>query len=575
MAAPESRLASQDETPNRTPGKYETTVRARRDPEAEARGIADRGTGTNQYLATPATRPPPAVRQATASRATEQPAIDPAVSRRPAPDAFRGTELYYIVGDEYFRGTSTPPKAYKSDYYSVIPQIRKDTNEVIAYVAYNPELRRNEFVIGPNELGFFFKHEALYKWLASSTYPIVGEPRPYEVQHGRMVASTLRGDPTGIASHFGAEWGYAVNDPVWWVRALGSVVGMKTAPVTSESATIVPTRGVTTSTEAAPLAETASVEPPATGTTTPTLPPPTGPASSTASSTEAAAAARSRGIAPPQTLGPSANQPATPTPVAPAPSLQTQGPVQLGTNQPTTAKLNEPSQHTRGGPLTVDERLRAERLLNRSLGQAQAEPAAVTRWGGQSQTLATKVIEVGPDGQPLVVEFTGRGVNGELVTVVSTSRDTGGRVVRLKIDNINNLERVARDTELARAMKAAGMGEWQRNLGHVQPSAAKGAEIPYNLEPQAGHWNKSIAGKVNRRTAETRFQKYLDSHPDEILNTEISRNLSKGNALLGERFRITDASGKHVLDVEVTTRGKLVDHLNLNEASNPKAKGGK
>jgi hypothetical protein len=224
--------------------------------------------------------------------------------------------------------------------------------------------------------------------------------------------------------------------------------------------------------------------------------------------------------------------------------------------------------------LTAGERLRAERLLNRSLGQAEAEPVPVTRWGGQSQTVATKVIKVGPDGRPLIVEFTGRGVNGELVTVVSSAGDRAGRVLRLKINNVNNLERVARDTELARAMKAAGMGDWERNLGHVQPSAAKGAEMPYNLEPQAGHWNKSVAGRVNRRTAENLFQNYLDSHTDDILNTEISRNLSKKNALLGERFRITDASGKAVLDVEVTTRGKLVDHLKVGTTGGGKAKGG-
>jgi hypothetical protein len=502
---------------------------------------------------------------ASASRATDQRPIDPAVSRRPTPNAFRGTELYYIVGDEYFRGTSAPLKAYKSGYYWIIPQVRKESSEVLAYVAYNPELRRNEFVVGPNELGFFFEHEALYKWLAASTYPIVGEPRPYEVQHGRMVASAFHGDLEGVAGHFGAEWGHALNDPVWYVRALGSIVGMKTAPVTSESATIVPARGITTSTE-----------PPAAGTATSTLPPSVGATSSTASSTEAAAAAHARGVTSPQTPGPTGDLPVTPMPVAPAPSLQTQVVSQPGIRQPTTGvKLNEPSPYTRGGPLTADERLRAERLLNRSLGQAQAEPVPVTRWGGQSQTVATRVIKVGPDGRPLIVEFTGRGVNGELITVVSSAGDRGGRVLRLKINNINSLERVARDTELARAMKAAGMGDWERNLGHVQPSAAKGAEMPYNLEPQAGHWNKSVAGRVNRRTAENLFQNYLDSHPDDILGTEISRNMSKGNALLGERFRITDASGKAVLDAEVTTRGKLVDHLKVDTTIGGKAKGGK
>jgi hypothetical protein len=465
------------------------------------------------------------------------------------------------VGDEYFRGrgTWTPLKVFKSRQYWLAPQLIKDTNEVVAYVAYNPELRRNEFVVGPQDLGFFLEHELLYKWLASSTYPIVGEPRPYEVQHGRMVASAFRGNMEGVAQHFGAEWGQAISDPAWYVRATGSIVGMRTAPVASESVTIAPAPGMTTATE-----------PPLRGATTSTFPPSSGSVSSTAAATKAAPIARASGVTPPQLKGVIENSPTIATRVGPTRGVHEQGepPPASGT------KLDEPSEFAYGGPLTPAERLRAERLLNRSLGQVQNEVVPVTRWGGQSRTVATRVIKVRPDGRPLVVEFTGRGVNGELVTVVSTANDGGGRVVRLSITNINNLERVARDTELARAMKAAGMGDWERNLGHVQPSAAKGAEIPYNLEAQVGKWNKSVAGRANRRTAEIQFQKYLDSHGDGVLNTEISRRLSTNNTILGERFRITDANGKAVLDLEVNTRGKLVDHLKLEVPGKAKGKAG-
>jgi hypothetical protein len=471
-AEPDPRTAEPNKAPGKRAGKFQTIVRAKRDPLAEARGTADRGTGTKAYSPAPTTSQPPPQVQAPASRVTYRRAIDPAVSQRPAPNAFRGTELYYIVGDKYFRGTSTPLKVYKSSHYWVVPQVQKDSGEVVAYVAYNPELRRNEFVVGPEDLVFFLEHESLYKWLASSTYPIVGEPRPYEVQHGRMIASAFRGNMEGVAQHFGAEWGHAVNDPVWYVRGLGGIVGMKTAPVTSESATIASTPGMTTSTE-----------PPVSGATTSTLPPSSGAASSTASSTGAATAARASGITPPQGQGAIENPPMIATPVAPAPGLQAQG----APHSASGAKLDEPSEFAYRGPLTPAERLRAERLLNRSLGQVQNEPVPVTRWGGQSQTVATRVIKVGPDGRPLVVEFTGRGVNGELVTVVSTANDGGGRVVRLNITNINNLERVARDTELARAMKAAGMGDWERNLGHVQPSAAKGPRCRTTLRLRLGN----------------------------------------------------------------------------------------
>jgi hypothetical protein len=156
------------------------------------------------------------------------------------------------------------------------------------------------------------------------------------------------------------------------------------------------------------------------------------------------------------------------------------------------------------------------------------------------------------------MEFSGRGVKGELITIRTTAGQGQGRVVRMEIENINSLEREARDVELSRAMKAAGMGDWERNLGHVQPSAAKGSEMPYNLEPQKGEWNKAVAGRINRRTAEGLFQKYLDAHPTEVLKVEISRELSVRDALLSERFRILNLDGEPVFDVEVTTRGKLV-----------------
>jgi hypothetical protein len=200
-------------------------------------------------------------------------------------------------------------------------------------------------------------------------------------------------------------------------------------------------------------------------------------------------------------------------------------------------------------------------MLNRSLGQGGTGPAEVTRWPSQVKGVSTRVIQAGPNGEPLVVEISGRGVNGELYTVRTTAEQGHGRVVRLEIDNINALDRVQRDADLARAMKAAGMGDWERNLGHVQPSAAKGAELPYNFEPQAGSWNKAVAGKVNRRTVETQFQRYLDSHPTDILRTQISRNLSKSDALLSERFRIVKPSGEVVFDMEVTTRGTVIDHV--------------
>lgn len=227
--------------------------------------------------------------------------------------------------------------------------------------------------------------------------------------------------------------------------------------------------------------------------------------------------------------------------------------------QPTSSltPLSEPPEYARGGPLTPAERQRAEQLLNRSLGRAQAGPAKITSWPSKPSKSGAQIIE-SKGGKPSVAEFTGRGEKGELVTVRTVRGQSQGRVARMEIENINKSERDVRDTELARAMKAAGMGDWQRNLGHIQPSAAKGAEMPYNLEPQAKSWNQQVAGRVNRRTAESAFQNYLNAHPSDVLNVEITRRLSKCNALLSERFCIRDVKGNTVFDVEVTTRGKFI-----------------
>lgn len=229
---------------------------------------------------------------------------------------------------------------------------------------------------------------------------------------------------------------------------------------------------------------------------------------------------------------------------------------------PGTAKLNEPSPFARGGPLTPEERQRAERLLNQSLGKAQNGPAEVTRWPSEPGKSASKVVKTGPDGKPSVMEFEGRGEKGELIKVRHIKGQVQGRVISMEVENINALPREVRDTELARAMKAAGMGDWKSDLGHVLPSATKGAEMPYNFEPQSGKWNKAVKGKANRRTVERGFQQFLDAHPNDILKVEISRKLSTSNSLLSERFCIRDASGKALFDVEVTTRGKLIDYLN-------------
>lgn len=219
---------------------------------------------------------------------------------------------------------------------------------------------------------------------------------------------------------------------------------------------------------------------------------------------------------------------------------------------------NEPSSHARGGGLKPGERARAERLLSESLGQAHKGPVKVTRW--PSKSLA-KVVKKDSSGKPSIVEFKGWGKKGELINVRSVKEQKLGRVTSMEIDDINNLPREVRDKELARAMKAAGMGDWDKDLAHILTSELGGAEMPYNLEPQLQDWNRSVKGKNNRRTAEISLKEFLDAHPKDFLRLEISRKLDVLNKLLSERFCVRDKSGTSVYDVEVNTRGELTYHV--------------
>ena len=249
-------------------------------------------------------------------------------------------------------------------------------------------------------------------------------------------------------------------------------------------------------------------------------------------------------------------QPKTPTALPEEPGSSSRE----ATPKPT---LNEPPRIPGGKgpkPSTPKERERAERLQNRSLGQSQIDPAEITRFGDKSEGEQSRVIERDTNGEPTAVEFTGRGEKGEQITVRSTKNDALGRVITSEIPNYNALSREARDKELARAMKLAGMGEWKRDLGHVQPSAAKGAEQPYNFEPQNPEWNRSVSAKINRRTAEIRFQNFLDAHPQGLLKVKVSRKLDSLNRLLSERFTVGDQNNKALFDVEVTTHGKLTQY---------------
>lgn len=243
---------------------------------------------------------------------------------------------------------------------------------------------------------------------------------------------------------------------------------------------------------------------------------------------------------------------ASPSPAGPATS---QAPSRILPNEPASPFI---------APLTPAERQTAERLLGRSLGLAQSGPAQVVRWQSSSPKSAATVVKASPTGEAEVMDFQARAEGGELVTVRTVKGEGGGRVVRVEVNRPNFAKR-ERDKDLARAMKAVGMGNWRDNEGHIVPFAEGGADEPFNFESQPGSWNKSKKGRVNRRTLERLLERFVKSNEGDIGKIEVTRKLNSLNRLLSERFVVRNLKGDVTFDKEVTTRGKLTHYDELEE----------
>jgi hypothetical protein len=239
-------------------------------------GATARGTGPTaaEPVSTPAAPPPGGQPLAAEARraATTQPvaittpdegsAVDAStgevasIDYPPSPDAFPpGIQLYYVYGDSVFAGKTdfTPTKPYVSQYYSYIPQLRRgEPVTVYAYVAFNRDASRNEFIINPSMLGFFFEHEFLFRSIAGASYPVVGEPQPYQVSSARAVASVLAGHPGEAAKQYGVAARQAVNSRHFWTQvALSNAPLLKSGPAVPAPADV--TAAVIEATPVVPL----------------------------------------------------------------------------------------------------------------------------------------------------------------------------------------------------------------------------------------------------------------------------------------------------------------------------------
>ncbi|HEY7066790.1 MAG TPA: DUF4157 domain-containing protein [Chloroflexota bacterium] len=143
-----------------------------------------------------------------------------------AADAYHGIQLYYVaIADFPVHGTRSPG-VFKSTLYWIAPQVREAEGTAAGYVAYNPQNNRNEWIIGPGEIGAFLAHERMFFGTAQAVLPFGGgEFQPYQVESGRMVARLMAGDVRGGLRAWVAAWSAAFRDPHWWVQAATATAG--------------------------------------------------------------------------------------------------------------------------------------------------------------------------------------------------------------------------------------------------------------------------------------------------------------------------------------------------------------
>lgn len=192
------------------------------------------------------------------------------VQRYPTdPQAWQDIELLPIVEDQLPHTDFSPSGgSISSGIYRIHPQLRNhDDPHVVYYIAYNTRARRSEFAIGPAYLDFFLQHTIMYMIAAGNFFGISG-PSPYEVSTGKVISRGMRGDIRGAVRALGQAWLQALQDPNWWIQALGATAGMAApeAEAASAEGKVHPTTEVTSvEGKAPPTTEAATIEGKGTG----------------------------------------------------------------------------------------------------------------------------------------------------------------------------------------------------------------------------------------------------------------------------------------------------------------------
>ncbi len=144
--------------------------------------------------------------------------------------AYPGMELAYTAEGSYPTEHITAPGVYRAKFYWLAPHLRSGTENVVYYVAYNPEIKRNEYVIGPSQIQNFLAHQDLFRYNAAAAYPLRGEPPEYQAQSVRVATRAAAGDYSGAWKAWKASWVAASKDPQFIVSAGMATAGALAGP---------------------------------------------------------------------------------------------------------------------------------------------------------------------------------------------------------------------------------------------------------------------------------------------------------------------------------------------------------
>lgn len=218
-----------------------------------------------------------------------------------------------------------------------------------------------------------------------------------------------------------------------------------------------------------------------------------------------------------------------------------------------------PSEANSGQMLTTNE-VRRVQTYQRLPGKG-AELEGVHRSSAGPRQVEAKVTKTDASGKATEIEFDLPNPDGGRIKIrqkldaPSGSQWASGRVVEVEVRNVNAKQKMERDRSIARASK--DFLDVGPDLSHTQGLSNRGVDAPYNFEHASPHYNQTI-----RTRAESRVAHYLDTHPDVPTTLIIRRKFTASGALKEERFTLVPVGGgKPKVDITVSTRGKVTDHL--------------